>query len=72
MTPDLVLRLRELRRSSGLSQKDLAKLSGVGEKTISTFETGNRIKTIKLAQIARILDACGVSWHEFFCESDTL
>ena len=36
---DLVLKLREIRRLRGLSQKDVAKLSGVGEKTISSFET---------------------------------
>ena len=31
---DLVLKLREIRRMRGLSQKDVARLSGVGEKTI--------------------------------------
>ena len=36
---DLVLKLREVRRLRGLSQKDVARLSGVGEKTISSFET---------------------------------
>ena len=40
---DLVLKLRELRDLRGLSQKDVARLSGVGEKTISSFETGERI-----------------------------
>ena len=30
---DLVLKLRELRDLRGLSQKDVARLSGVGEKT---------------------------------------
>ena len=40
---DLVLKLREIRRMRGLSQKDVARLSGVGAKTISSFETGERI-----------------------------
>ena len=45
---DLVLKLREIRRLRGLSQKDVARLSGVGEKTISSFETGQRIGSLKL------------------------
>ena len=39
---DLVLKLRELRRMRGLTQKDVARISGVGHKTISSFETGER------------------------------
>lgn len=63
---DLVLKLRELRKMQGLSQKDLAKRSGVGEKTISSFETGQRIGSLKLKQLEKILDAYGVTKREFF------
>ncbi len=33
-------RVRELRRRNGLSQADLARLSGVGQDTISNLESG--------------------------------
>ena len=63
---DLVLKLRELRRLRGLTQKDVARMSGVGEKTISSFETGERIGSLKLAQLERLLAAYGLSESEFF------
>jgi transcriptional regulator with XRE-family HTH domain len=63
---DLVLKLREIRRLRGLSQKDVAKLSGVGEKTISSFETGQRIGSLKLAQLKKMLSVYGMSEAEFF------
>ena len=43
---DTVLKLRELRARAGLTQEDVAQRSGVGAKTISSFESG----TMKLAQ----------------------
>ena len=63
---DTVLKLRELRRLRGLSQKDVARLSGVGEKTISSFETGDRIGSLKLAQLANLLKVYGMTEDEFF------
>jgi transcriptional regulator with XRE-family HTH domain len=63
---DLVLKLREIRRLRGLSQKDVAKMSGVGEKTISSFETGQRIGSLKLAQLKRLLGVYGLSEADFF------
>src|SRR2546425_12614625 len=63
---DLVLKLRESRRMRNLSQKDVARLSGVGEKTISSFETGQRIGSLKLAQLKRMLKVYGMSESEFF------
>ncbi len=63
---DLVLKLREIRRVRGLSQKDVASLSGVGEKTISSFETGQRIGSLKIAQLERLLDVYGITSAEFF------
>lgn len=63
---DLVLKLREIRRLRGLSQKDVAKLSGVGEKTISSFETGQRIGSLKLSQLKRLLNVYGLTEADFF------
>jgi transcriptional regulator with XRE-family HTH domain len=63
---DLVLKLREIRRMRGLSQKDVARLSGVGEKTISSFETGQRIGSLKIAQLRRLLSVYGLTEAEFF------
>jgi transcriptional regulator with XRE-family HTH domain len=63
---DLVLKLREIRRLRGLSQKDVAQLSGVGEKTISSFETGQRIGSLKLDQLKKLLSVYGLSEAEFF------
>jgi transcriptional regulator with XRE-family HTH domain len=63
---DLVLKLREARRMRGLSQKDAARLSGVGQKTISSFETGLRIESLKLAQLRSLLEAYGLTEAEFF------
>jgi transcriptional regulator with XRE-family HTH domain len=66
---DLVLKLREIRRVRGLTQKDVARLSGVGEKTISSFETGQRIGSLKLAQLKRMLSVYGLTEAEFFSGS---
>src|SRR5687767_1275073 len=63
---DLVLKLREIRRLRGLSQKDVAQMSGVGEKTISSFETGQRIGSLKLDQLKRLLGVYGLTEAEFF------
>ena len=66
MAIDVVLKLREIRRMRGLSQSDVARLSGVGVKTISSFETGDRIGSLKLAQLERLLSAYGLTAAEFF------
>ena len=63
---DLVLKLREIRRMRGLSQKDVARLSGIGPKTISSFETGARITSLKLEQLERLLEVYGLSKADFF------
>jgi transcriptional regulator with XRE-family HTH domain len=63
---DIVLKLRELRRLQGLSQKDVAVRCGVGEKTISSFETGERIGSLKISQLRRLLAVYGVSEADFF------
>ncbi|HKR66707.1 MAG TPA: helix-turn-helix domain-containing protein [Thermoanaerobaculia bacterium] len=66
---DLVLKLREIRKLRGLSQKDVARISGVGEKTISSFETGQRIGSLKLSQLKKLLGVYGLTESEFFGSS---
>lgn len=63
---DIVLKLRELRRLRGLSQKDVARLTGVGEKTISSFETSARIGSMKLSQLSKMLSIYGFTEEQFF------
>lgn len=63
---DLVLKLRELRRMRGLSQVEAAEKAGIGEKTLSSFETGERIGSIKLSHLVSLLAAYDVTPTEFF------
>jgi transcriptional regulator with XRE-family HTH domain len=66
LSVDVVLRLRELRKLRGLTQKALAAQTSLGEKTISSFETGQRIGSLKISQLLRILDVYGMTTVEFF------
>ena len=63
---DVVLKLRELRRMRGLTQRQAEEKSGVGYRTISTFETADRIMSMKLWQFLAILEAYDVTAAEFF------
>lgn len=63
---DIVLKLRELRRLRGLSQQEASELAGIGVKTLSTFETGQRIGSLKLSQLVSLLTAYDVTLTEFF------
>ena len=63
---DLVLKLRELRRMHGFTQKEVAELAGIGEKTLSSFETGDRITAMKLSQLMQLLAAYHITPAEFF------
>src|SRR4051794_40748983 len=63
---DLVLKLRELRKYRGLSQADAARKSGIGIKTLSSFETGDRINSMKVVQLQQLLHIYAVTEAEFF------
>jgi transcriptional regulator with XRE-family HTH domain len=63
---DIVLKLRELRARAGLTQEEVSRRCGVGVKTLSSFESGARTSTMKLAQLEAILRVYGVSAAEFF------
>lgn len=62
----MVLQLRELRRMRGFSQREAARRSGIGVKSISTFESGSRIDSMKISQLMRLLAAYATSPAEFF------
>jgi len=63
---DLVVKLRDLRTRAGLTQSEAAERSGIGMKTISSFESGSRIASIRLAQLEQLLAVYGVSLQQFF------
>lgn len=54
--------MRDLRKSRGLTMKDLGRIVGVSESTISLYETGKHEPDI--ITMGRIADALGVSVDE--------
>jgi transcriptional regulator with XRE-family HTH domain len=64
---DLAQRLRQLRRRHGLSQRELAKRSGVSNAMISLIENGRSNPSMGLMR--RILEGIPVSMSEFFSET---
>ncbi len=61
---DVGTRLRQLREQAGLSQRELAKRSGVTNATISLIEH-NRISP-SIASLKKVLDGLPLSLAEFF------
>ena len=57
--PYLALELRRLRKAQHFTQRIAAIRSGIGEETISTFETGDRVASIRLVDLIRLLRAYG-------------
>lgn len=66
---DTVLKLRELRARAGLTQEEVARRSGVGAKTLSYFESGARIDSMKLSQLRAILAVYALTEADFFSAS---
>ncbi len=64
---ELAQRLRQLRRRHGLSQRELAKRSGVSNAMISLIENGRSNPSMGLMR--RILEGIPVSMSEFFSET---
>ena len=60
--------LRELRRRKGLSQKDLAGKSGVGQDTISGIEAGRHEP--RPSTLRKLADALGVEVEDLFREPE--
>jgi transcriptional regulator with XRE-family HTH domain len=66
---DLVLKLRELRARSRLTQEQVGKRANIGVKTISSFESGTRVDSMKVSQLQAILRVYGVTLAQFFSRS---
>lgn len=58
--------LKEIRRQKGLSQKDLANSSGVGQDTISGIESGRHEP--RPSTLRKLAEALGVQVADFFRE----
>ena len=56
-TGEIGARIREIRKSQGISQEMLAGLAGTGQRYISELERGK--ETIRVREMLRVLDALG-------------
>ena len=59
-------RLREIRSKTGLSQRQLARASGVGNATISQIESGTLNPTVGM--LKKVLDGIPISLSDFFAD----
>jgi transcriptional regulator with XRE-family HTH domain len=53
------LRVREIREAKGLTQRELARRSGIMQASLSAIETG-RTKGIDFVTLARLADTLGI------------
>jgi transcriptional regulator with XRE-family HTH domain len=68
----LTIVLRDARLDAGISQKELEKKCGIKSVSISSWESGARIRAIKVSSLARILAALNISLSDFFARVDVL
>lgn len=61
-------RLREIRTRLGVSQRELARVSGVANATISQIEAGKLNPTVSM--LKKVLDGVPISMSEFFADDD--
>lgn len=66
MHDDIGARLRALRQRHGLSQRELARRTGVANASISQIEAGKLNPTVSM--LKRVLDGIPVSLSEFFAD----
>lgn len=66
MQQDIGQRLRAIRLRGGLSQRHLARVSGVANATISQIEAGRLNPTVSL--LKKVLDGFPISMSEFFAD----
>jgi len=59
-------RLREIRTREGMSQRQLARVSGVANATISQIEAGRLNPTVSM--LKKVLDGFPISMSEFFAD----
>ena len=58
---DIGMRIREIRKSQGVSQDTLAGLAGTGARYISELERGK--ETARIRELLKLLDALGVGLY---------
>lgn len=69
---DLILiAIRDMRMQAGLTQQALAEKAGVGNRSISAFET-SRTRSLKVTDLIALIRACGESLQSFFARVDRL
>ena len=65
---DIGKRIKKIRSDKGLTQKQLAKIAGVGEMTISQYERG--VRQPKVEQLQRIVNVLGISMNQLLTDSE--
>lgn len=64
--PELAKQLAVARKLRGLTQQDVADMTGIGTRTISSFESGARTDTIRVRELELIVHACGMTLADLF------
>ncbi len=67
MHPEIGRRLREIRTRLGMSQRQLGRVSGVANATISQIESNKLNPTVSM--LKKVLDGIPISLAEFFAEN---
>jgi len=67
MHPEIGRRLREIRTRLGMSQRQLARVSGVANATISQIESNKLNPTVSM--LKKVLDGIPISLAEFFSDN---
>lgn len=62
----VAIALRDVREQSDLTQREAARLSLIGEKSISSWETGKRTLTMDLSQLRALLRVYKITPAQFF------
>ena len=62
------LNIQDNRLLRGMTQEELAARSGIGSKTISSYECGARITKVRVAHLAALCAVFGVTLVEFFTQ----
>lgn len=63
-------KIKDYRKSFGLSQEELAKKIGVGKTTISNYEVG--IRSPKKPQMIKLSEVFGITIDDFFPQTDSI
>ena len=66
MDQEIGRRLKDIRTSEGMSQRQLARVSGVANATISQIEAGRLNPTVSM--LKKVLDGFPISMSEFFAD----